>query len=45
MRSDPVDLIVAFVLGALFAATLIVGWAYNSAQKNGRLPKDDEPNE
>jgi hypothetical protein len=45
MRSDPVDLIVAFVLGAIFAALLIVGWAYSSAAKGGRLPEDDEPNE
>lgn len=42
MRSDPVDLLVAFVLGGLFAAALIVAWAYDSARRNGRLDDNEE---
>ena len=44
MRSDPVDLLVAFALGAFFATALIVAWAYNSAARKGKLDhlKDED---
>jgi predicted negative regulator of RcsB-dependent stress response len=31
------DLVVGFVLGVVFAAGSLIGWAYRSAKRKGRL--------
>lgn len=45
MRSDIVDLFVAFVLGAVCATAAILGWAYDSARRKGKLERPQEDDE